>query len=252
VPHTNARSRASPPGRCATLERHHSRDITVTSTGEDIDRPHRLSAHGIWAGEWPDSRTVTLAGKGSVRRGWARSANGPLTAELDGSTGRQWQTKGDDDGDRPQVTPQGQQVTPPNRPVPVIRCPLLGVAAVRQASPDEISGARSTVIALAWVAEAAASHGLDHPFDHPDDPTGSFWIRLDRRGTQREQARSVWSRPDRRGAPGYGSGGRGPPSRRGRRPSPARTAPTTRRWAATSGRGAPRPRMPAGWAAGSA
>jgi hypothetical protein len=31
---------------------------------------------------------------------------------------------------------------------------------------------------------------LDHPFDHPDDPTGPVWIRLDRRGIQREQARS--------------------------------------------------------------
>jgi hypothetical protein len=48
---------------------------------------------------------------------------------------------------------------------------------------------------------------LDHPVDHPDDPTEPFLIRLDRRGTQREQARSVWSRPDRRRAPGYGSGG---------------------------------------------
>jgi hypothetical protein len=45
--------------------------------------------------------------------------------------------------------------------------------------------------------------------DHPDDPTGPFAIRLDRRGLQREQARSVWSRPDRRTAPGYGSGGWG-------------------------------------------
>src|SRR5215216_3569264 len=50
---------------------------------------------------------------------------------------------------------------------------------------------------------------LDHPFDHPDDPTRSFWIRPDRRPLQREQARSVWSRPDRRRAPGYGSGGWG-------------------------------------------
>src|SRR4029450_13647726 len=41
---------------------------------------------------------------------------------------------------------------------------------------------------------------LDHPDDHPDDPSGSVWIRLDRRGIQREQARSVWSRPGRRGA----------------------------------------------------
>jgi hypothetical protein len=38
---------------------------------------------------------------------------------------------------------------------------------------------------------------LDHPFDHPDDPSVSVWIRLDRRAIQREQARSVWSRPDR-------------------------------------------------------
>jgi hypothetical protein len=30
--------------------------------------------------------------------------------------------------------------------------------------------------------------------DHPDDPTGPFWIRPDRRGMQCEQARSVWSR----------------------------------------------------------
>jgi hypothetical protein len=48
---------------------------------------------------------------------------------------------------------------------------------------------------------------LDHPVDHPDDPTGPVWIRLDRRPVQREQARSVWSRPDRRRASGYGSGG---------------------------------------------
>jgi hypothetical protein len=40
--------------------------------------------------------------------------------------------------------------------------------------------------------------GLGHPVGHPDDPTGSFWIRRDRRGTQREQGRSVWIRPDRR------------------------------------------------------
>jgi PPOX class probable F420-dependent enzyme len=35
--------------------------------------------------------------------------------------------------------------------------------------------------------------------DHPDDPSGSVY-RLDRRPTQREQAGSVWSHPDRRGA----------------------------------------------------
>ena len=32
------------------------------------------------------------------------------------------------------------------------------------------------------------------------DPSGSVWSRLDRRGIQREQARSVWSRPGRRRA----------------------------------------------------
>src|SRR5919197_477579 len=42
---------------------------------------------------------------------------------------------------------------------------------------------------------------LDHPFDHPDDPTGAVWSRLDRRRIQRDQARSVWSRPSRRRAP---------------------------------------------------
>jgi hypothetical protein len=34
---------------------------------------------------------------------------------------------------------------------------------------------------------------LDHPFDHPDDPSLSVWSRLDRRAIQREQARSSWS-----------------------------------------------------------
>jgi len=29
---------------------------------------------------------------------------------------------------------------------------------------------------------------LDHPVDHPDDPRGPVWIRLDRRAIRREQA----------------------------------------------------------------
>jgi hypothetical protein len=76
-------------------------------------------------------------------------------------------------------------------------------APVRHASPDGISRARSTSdrgLCVSWP---------DHPVDHPGDPTGPVWIRLDRRPVQREQARSDWSRPDRRRAPGYGSGGRG-------------------------------------------
>jgi hypothetical protein len=36
----------------------------------------------------------------------------------------------------------------------------------------------------------SAARPLDHPPD-PEDPTGSVWIRLDRRGTQPEQARCV-------------------------------------------------------------
>jgi hypothetical protein len=41
---------------------------------------------------------------------------------------------------------------------------------------------------------------FDHPDDHPDDRSGSVWSRLDRRASQREQARSVWSHPGRREA----------------------------------------------------
>jgi hypothetical protein len=50
---------------------------------------------------------------------------------------------------------------------------------------------------------------LDHPDDHPDDRSGSVGVRLDRRAIQREQARSVGSRPGRRRACGSESEGRG-------------------------------------------
>src|SRR4029450_7456887 len=46
--------------------------------------------------------------------------------------------------------------------------------------------------AVARLVYDSLPKALDHPVDHPDDPTGS-----------------VWSRPDRRRAPGYGSGGWG-------------------------------------------
>jgi hypothetical protein len=80
--------------------------------------------------------------------------------------------------------------------------------------------ARSSLylVVVSWLVELPV---VDHPVDHPDDPTGPIWIRLDRRGTQPEQARSVWSRPDRRRAPGYGSGDRAP---RWVRPSGLRSA----------------------------
>jgi hypothetical protein len=80
---------------------------------------------------------------------------------------------------------------------------VVRVTAVHQPSPDGRSGARSTSdrgLCVSWP---------DHPADHPDDPTGPVWIRPDRRGLQREQARSDWSRPVRRRAPGYASGGWG-------------------------------------------
>jgi hypothetical protein len=63
-----------------------------------------------------------------------------------------------------------------------------------------------TVVAEVWWPRRRVAR-LDHLFDHPDDPTGFVWIRLDRRGIQRERARSDWTGLDRRRAPGYGSGG---------------------------------------------
>ena len=61
--------------------------------------------------------------------------------------------------------------------------------------------------------------------DHSDDPTGLLSIRLDRRRIQREQARSVWIRPGRRGAPGYRSGDRAP-----RRLRPSRLKSAVQGW----------------------
>jgi hypothetical protein len=81
--------------------------------------------------------------------------------------------------------------------------------AVDQPSPDGIPGARSTAVGVVWVAEGAVAYGLDHPVDHPDDPTGPVWIHLDRPGIQPDQPDPDWSRPGRRRAPGYGSGGWG-------------------------------------------
>jgi hypothetical protein len=75
--------------------------------------------------------------------------------------------------------------------------------------PHGTSGARSNSGCRGPGDGGLCVSWLDHPVDHPDDPTEPISIRLDRRGTQREQARSDWSRPDRRRAPGYGSGGWG-------------------------------------------
>jgi hypothetical protein len=44
-----------------------------------------------------------------------------------------------------------------------------------------------------WDRGLAASW-LDHPDDHPDDPNGSFWTRLDRRRPPPEQDRSDQNR----------------------------------------------------------
>jgi hypothetical protein len=53
-----------------------------------------------------------------------------------------------------------------------------------------------------------------------DALTRPVWIRRDRRPVQPEQARSVWSRPDRRRAPGCGSDGWGFGSQPGPAPAP--------------------------------
>jgi hypothetical protein len=52
------------------------------------------------------------------------------------------------------------------------------VAAVRQTSSDGISDARSTVVAVVWWAEGAASQGLVIPLvirTIRRDPSGSVW-----------------------------------------------------------------------------
>src|SRR5207249_12021931 len=54
-----------------------------------------------------------------------------------------------------------------------------GVVAVRQASPDGASGARSTVVAVVWAGEGAASNGLIIRLIIQTirlDPSGSIWI----------------------------------------------------------------------------
>jgi hypothetical protein len=143
------------------------------------------------------------AGQEPVLRGAAAAAHTPLQPALD------WLDDPPDMGAKraPTSTPWTM------RGCLVIRCALLGTAAVPHASPPAVT--RWNI----WCPVHCGGDGLsgrgrrisrlDHPFDHPDDPTGPYSIRLDRRGTQREQARSDWSRPDRRRAPGYGSGGCG-------------------------------------------
>ena len=86
---------------------------------------------------------------------------------------------------------------------------LMLVAATSRSCPPTRTGCIAR--AKGWAARARepllALHpienrmALDHPDGHPDDPSGSFKSRLERQRIQREQARSVWSRPDRRRAP---------------------------------------------------
>jgi hypothetical protein len=63
---------------------------------------------------------------------------------------------------------------------------------------------------------------LDHSFDHPDDRSVAIGNRLERRGIQPEQARSVWSHPGRRRASDSQSEGRGVRIRP-RAPTPGQT-----------------------------
>jgi hypothetical protein len=69
--------------------------------------------------------------------------------------------------------------------------PLLGSWVVQSTSrPDGLSGARSTRDRWDLSRRRLRVPRLDHPFDHPDDPSISIGSRLDRRGIPREQARS--------------------------------------------------------------
>jgi hypothetical protein len=67
----------------------------------------------------------------------------------------------------------------------------------RPADPHGFDGNSDGVGCESWRGRCLPCHPIlsrmrfDHPFDHPDDRSGSFWSRLDRRGIQREQARSV-------------------------------------------------------------
>jgi len=63
-------------------------------------------------------------------------------------------------------------------------------------SPCEDGTARYPLRSLGGASpRRSARMRFDHPDDHPDDRSGSVWSRLDRRATQREQARSALSRP---------------------------------------------------------
>jgi hypothetical protein len=90
---------------------------------------------------------------------------------------------------------------------------------------------RTALAMAAWSrgVPGLGAPGLDHPDGHPDDPTGPFWIRLDRRGSQREQGSpSGADQADVEHQPtDLAVGGSDPPVARGGPP---------RRWARGTGR----------------
>jgi hypothetical protein len=144
---------------------------------------------------WPRGRWHLTTGLTQHEISTARSALGPH------GTGNRWSSAGTNGHGRHPRTAGHQARTPP--------------------SLGERSGATAGSSPLTQLPQAcgpaneAGSHRgsaspithsmqnrmrLDHPDDHPADPSGSVGSRLDRQPTQREQARSVCCRPVGRGA----------------------------------------------------
>jgi hypothetical protein len=88
-----------------------------------------------------------------------------------------------------------------------------GARAVGPAQSLVVASSRAYGASQSRSSDCHSTHNrmrIDHPDDHPDDPSGFVGSRLDRRVTQREQARSVCCRPVGRGAfrPGIDDHGR--------------------------------------------
>ena len=105
-------------------------------------------------------------------------------------------------GDRPHALPGPGR--PPSTGVPSTRMSHQGL--YPSPDPGPASSQRPSLHLSRGSHPIFRRMALDHPDDHPDDPSGSVRSHLDRPGTQPEQARSVWIRLLRRRASGYGSG----------------------------------------------
>jgi hypothetical protein len=102
----------------------------------------------------------------------------------------------------PTCTPSPNKGSGGSSLAPAVEPPYLALPSV----PTSLIDPSKTAAGIVSIGPCSPCHptfcrmGLDHPDDHPDDPSGSAESRLGRRGIQHEQARSDWSRPDRRRA----------------------------------------------------